>query len=179
MPLQLTSKLCLNEPIISCVAHIWVCLRTICNNYKKCWELCGFRQIYLHCSPWARSKAHWSWWKYLWWCQWALDRDQGFSSLYSDLTLAILPLKSMRLFTGIIELTVRKILMIFNLHFPCLHITPLLLVISHYLLFFSQGPSPNLLSQAKLTLASIKEARADCDLCCLEAAVAAPHYVII
>lgn len=79
----------------------------------------------------------------------------------------------MRLFAGIIELTVRKILMIFNLHFPCLHITPLLLVISHYLLF-SQGPNPNLLSQAKLPLTSIKEAEAHCDLYYLEAAVMPP-----
>lgn len=80
------------------------------------------------------------------WCRWGLDQDRGFSSLGSDLTLAVLPLKSMRLFPGIIELTVRKILMIFNPHFPCLHITPLFLVMSHYLLLFFFFKNPILTS---------------------------------
>lgn len=158
-------------------------LTTIHNNYKKKhWEFWGFRQVYLHCSPWAWSKPHWSLWKHPHWCQWALDQDQGYSSLCSDLTLAVLPLKSMRLFPGTIELTVRKILMIFNLHFPCLHTTPLFLVMSHYLLFFFQGSNPNLLTQAKLPLTSIKEAGSHCHLYYSEAAVMPsppPHDVII
>jgi len=65
--------------------------------------------------------------------------------------------------------------MIFKLHFPGLHITPLFLVMSHFLLFLG-GSNPNVLTQAKLPLISMKEAGSHRHLYYSEAAVMPPAW---